>query len=121
MTSAGETEGLLTINSVFFASFVNGFGVVVIFDVFIEGDVDTVEGVDDINDGTPVEVGVILEIYTKDGTNFLHKGGGAGSFVLVVHIVTPIDFVDFAGGSTGRGGFEVAGEGEHGNIASFLV
>ena len=38
-----------------------------------------------------------------------------------VHIVTPVDFVDFAGGGTGGGSFEVAGEGKHGDIAGILI
>ena len=41
--------------------------------------------------------------------------------MLAVHIIAPVDFVDFTGSSAGGGGFEIAGEAEHGEIASFLV
>ena len=42
-------------------------------------------------------------------------------FVVAFHIVTPVDFVDFAGGSAGGGGFEIAGEGKQGDVAGVLV
>ena len=42
-------------------------------------------------------------------------------FVVVFHIVAPVDFVDFAGGGAGGGGFEIAREGKHGDVAGVLV
>lgn len=50
-------------------------------------------------------MGVILEIHAEDVADFGHEGGGAGGFVVAVNVVTPINFVDFAGGGAGRGGF----------------
>ena len=64
---------------------------------------------------------IILEIHTKNVANFGHEGFGAFLFVLAVHVVTPVNFVDFAGGSTGRGSFEIAGEGNHGDVTGFLI
>ncbi len=63
-------------------------------------------------------MGVILEFDAENRANFGHEGGGAGFFVVAGHVATPVDFVDFTGGGTGWGGFEVAGEAEHGDVAS---
>ena len=42
-------------------------------------------------------------------------------FVVAVHVVAPVNFIDFAGGSAGAGDFEITREGKHGDIASFLI
>ena len=64
---------------------------------------------------------VVLEIDVENVADFFHDGFGASLFIIAVHIVTPVDFVDFAGSGAGRGGFEIARETNHGDIASFLV
>ena len=51
----------------------------------------------------------------------MYQGFSAGLFVVAFHVVAPVDFVDFAGGSASGGGFEVAGEGKHGDVAGVLV
>ena len=42
-------------------------------------------------------------------------------FVVAIHVVAPVDFVDLAGGSAGAGDFKITGEGKHGDIAGFLI
>ena len=64
---------------------------------------------------------VILEVYAENFADFGHESFGASLFVVAVHIVAPVDFVDFAGGSAGSRYFEIARKGKHGGVASFLV
>ena len=66
-------------------------------------------------------MGEILEVDAKDFTNFIHNSLSAGLFVVAFHVITPVDFVDFACGSASTGDFEVSGEGEHGDVACFLI
>ena len=66
-------------------------------------------------------MGVVLEVDAEDTADFLHEGFGAGLFIGAVHIITPVDFVDFAGGGAGGGGFEIAREGKHSDVAGFLI
>ena len=66
-------------------------------------------------------MGVILNIYAKNITNFFHEGGSAGSFVFAVHIIAPVDLVDFAGSSASGGSFEIARKAEHGDVTGVLV
>ena len=66
-------------------------------------------------------MGIILEINTQNATDFFHEGFGASLFVVAVHVVAPINFVDFAGSSTGGGSFEIAREGKHGDVAGVLI
>lgn len=121
VTSTGESDGFDAANSIGFAGFKDDASVVVIFDIFVKGDSDAAESVDDLDERAPVEMSIVLEIDAKDVADFGHKGFGAGLFVVVFHIVAPVDFVDFAGGGTGGGGFEIAREGKHGDVAGVLV
>lgn len=121
VTSAGKGDGFDAANGIGFAGFKDDAGVVVIFDIFVEGDSDAAESVDDLDEGTPVKVSIVLKINAKDVADFGHEGFGAGLFVVVFHVVAPVDFVDFAGGGTGGGGFEIAREGKHGDVAGVLV
>ena len=66
-------------------------------------------------------MGVVLKINAENVANFCHEGFGAGFVVVAFHIVTPVDFVDFGGGSTGGRDLKVAREGKHGNVAGLLV
>ncbi len=121
VTSTGESDGFDAANSIGFAGFKDDASVVVIFDIFVESDSDAAESVDDLDERTPVEMSVVLEVNAKDVADFGHKGFGAGLFVVVFHIVAPVDFVDFAGGGASGGGFEVTRERKHGNIAGVLI
>ena len=121
VTSTGESDGFDAANSIGFAGLKDDASVVVIFNIFVEGDSDAAESVDDLDERAPVEMSVVLEIDAKDVADFGHEGFGAGLFVVVFHIVAPVDFVDFAGGGAGGGGFEIAREGKHGDVASVLV
>ena len=121
VTSTGESDGFDAANSIGFAGFEDDTSVVVIFDIFVEGDSDAAESVDDLNERAPVEMSVVLEIDAKDVADFGHEGFGTGLFVVVFHIVAPVDFVDFAGGGAGGGGFEIARKGKHGDVAGVLV
>ena len=42
-------------------------------------------------------------------------------FIVAIHVVAPVDFVDFAGGGAGGGGFEITRERKHSNIAGVLI
>ena len=66
-------------------------------------------------------MGVILEFNVKNAADFVDEGLSAGLLVVAVHIVAPVDFVNFASGGAGRGSFEVARERKHGDIAGVLV
>ena len=50
MTSTGETKGLAAIDSVRLTGLENGAGVIIIFDVFVEGDGNAAESVDDLDE-----------------------------------------------------------------------
>ena len=121
MTGAGETESLAAIDSVRLTGLEDGAGIIIVLDIFVEGDGDTAESVDDLDERAPVKVSIILEIHAEDIANLSHEGGGAFLFVLAVHIITPVYFVDFASSGASGGCFEVAGKRNHGNVASFLI
>ena len=42
-------------------------------------------------------------------------------FVGTIHVVTPVDFVDFARGGAGGRSFEIAGKTKHGDVARILI
>lgn len=66
-------------------------------------------------------MGIILEVYAEDTANFFHEGCGAGLLVIAIHVVAPVDFVNFGGGSASGRNFKIAREGEHGDVAGFLI
>ena len=72
MASAGETESLLSIYSIFFASLKDSAGPVIIHNVFIKSNGDAAEGINNLDEGAPVQMSVILKINTKNGANFCH-------------------------------------------------
>ena len=102
------------------ASFVVGVSPARIVNGFVESDVDTAEEINDGNEGTPVDVDVVLKINAENLANFSHDGSRASDFVTAVYIVTPVDFVDFArsGASVCH---KIAREGNHGDITSLLI
>lgn len=81
-------------------------------DVFVERNSDAVKRVDYLDKRSPVEVGEILEINAKDGANLSYEGVSSFCFSfdgdIAATAIAPVNFIDFAGGSTGGGGFEVA-------------
>lgn len=54
MTGASEAESLFAVDGIFDAGLVDGFGVIIIFDIFVESNSDAAEGVDNRNERTPV-------------------------------------------------------------------
>ena len=63
VAGAGETDGLFAINSVGGVGFKDCIGVEIVCDIFVKGDSDAAENINDGAEGAPVKVGVILEIY----------------------------------------------------------
>ena len=62
MTSTGEAKSLFTVDGVFLIGLENGASIIIIFDVFVEGDGDATELIYDLDERAPVEMGVVLEI-----------------------------------------------------------
>lgn len=74
-----------------------------------------------MNERAPVEVSKILKIDTKNSADFSHESLGSGEFVVSFYIIAPINFIDFAGGGAGRGGFEITRERKHNEIVGALI
>ena len=62
VAGTGKAEGLFAVERVFDIWLEDSFGIAVIINAFVKGNIDAAEDVDNLDKCAPVEVGVILKI-----------------------------------------------------------
>ena len=121
VASASQPQGFLTIKLSRNTRLNDGAGVVEVIDVFVEGNRNAPDSVDNLHQCAPVNVSVILNVYTQNFRDGFGESRCASRVVGAIVAVAAVNFVDFIAGVAGAGNLEITRQTNHGDITGSLM